>query len=199
MARTFKKLAKEKNFEDFNRFAKEVTMAYATSPITYSQSNVAMDNNLTKKGLRDLMDYAIINNLVSKDTAIQILNKSIQNQQRKANEAGGSSIKHHKELMKKREKFLAYTYSRLEVNDISSDIANNSSETISYFTRKYNIESDRVTKEILERAILENIVSDEIMKKIISRSLKNNSSEYAQKYFNYLQKEREKNKEKNSQ
>lgn len=103
--RTFKQLEKEKTLEELNRFAREVTQQYATSGLKYSQTNAAKDNRLTPKGFRDLMDYAIVTAQVSLRTAILVQNKAIQNQQRKAREAGGSSIEHHKDLIKQREEY----------------------------------------------------------------------------------------------
>ena len=196
--RTFKQLQKEKTFEELNSFAKSVTEAYAKSGMAYSQTNTAKDNNLTKKGLRDVMDYAIVTALVSRETCEQVLQKAISNQRQKAQEAGGTSISHHKELMKKREELLLSAYTRAEVEKIANDIAQNPSYSIHHFTVKSNIESDRLTKSILKRAIVENIVSDEVVEKIIERSLKGTEikrvEHRAKQYFAALKKQREENK-----
>ncbi len=196
--RTFKQLQKEKTFEELNSFAKSVTEAYAKSGMAYSQTNTAKDNNLTKKGLRDVMDYAIVTALVSRETCEQVLQKAISNQRQKAQETGSSSITHHKELIRRREEFLLNAYASTEVEKIAKDIAENSSYSIQYFTVKNNIESERLTKSILKRAIVENIVSDEVMEKIIERSLKgieiNRAKHKAKQYFAALKKQREENK-----
>ncbi len=196
--RTFKQLQNEKTFEELNFFAKAVTEAYATSDMAYSQTNTAKDNHLTKKGLRDLMDYAITMSLVSRETCEQVLQKAIENQRQKAQEAGSTSIRHHKELMKKREELLLCAYTRTEIEKIAKDIAENPSYSIHHFTLKNNIESDRLTKSILKRAIVENIVSDEVMEKIIERSLKGieirRVKHKAKQYFAALKKQREENK-----
>lgn len=201
--RTFKQLQKEKTFEELNSFAKAVTEAYAKSDMAYSQTNTAKDNHLTKKGLRDLMDYAIITDLVSRETCEQVLQKAIENQRQKAQEAGSSSIIHHKELIKRREEFLLSAYAKVEVEKIAKDIAEHSSCSIHYFTEKYNIESDRLTKSILKRAIVENIVSDEVVEKLIERSLKGieirRVRHRTEQYFAALKKQREENKAKGSQ
>ncbi len=194
--RTFKQLQKEKTFDDLNRFAKAVTEAYATSDKEYSQANAAQDNHLTKKGLRDLMDYAIVTALVSREICEQVLEKAISNQRQKIQGAGGTAISHHKDLMRKREDYLLGTYTRTGIARLSKEIADNPSYSIPYFTEKYNIESDRLTKKILERGIVENITSDEEMEKIIERSLKGYKAE---QYFAALKKQREENKAKSSQ
>ncbi len=202
--RTFKQLQKEKmTFEELKSFAKEVTEAYAKSDIAYSQTNTAKDNYLTKKGLRDVMDYAIVTNLVSRETCEQVLQKAISNQRKKTQETGSSSITHHKELIRRREEFLLNAYARAEVQKIAKDIAEHPDYPIHYFTLKNNIESDRLTKGILKRAIVENIVSDEVMEKIIERSLKgieiNRVKHKAKQYFAALKKQREENQTKSPQ
>lgn len=189
--RTFKQLEKQKTFEELNCFAKEVTEKYATSPIEYSQSNAARDNHLTVKGLRDLMDYAIVTAQVSLNTAILVKNKAIQNQQRKAREAGGSSIVHHEDLIRQRENFLMTAFSRTETRKIAEDIACNPSKPLHYFTKKYRLESDRMIKLLLKKSIVEDIVTDEVMELIIKRSY---STEKANQVFQEFRKQREKYK-----
>lgn len=194
MARTFNQLKKEKSLEELNRFAEEVTERYATSKISYSQRKVAQDNNLTPQGLRNLMDYAIKTAKVSLKIAYKVHTKATANQQRKHQEAGKTSKEHHESLMRERAKYIALSYSRFDINKIATDIANHPEESIQDFTKKYNIESDRVTKNILQRAIIEDVIPDGIMEKIIERSLKTNSSKYAELYFEALREEREKRK-----
>lgn len=192
--RTFKQLQKEKNLQELNEFARKVTERYATSEKEYSQKNVAEDNNLTQKGLRELMDYAIITANVTIEVSNKVLEKSIKNQQRKEKEAGGSSISHHKKLMRKRAEFIVYSYLPSEIKKIAADVANNPMYSIQYFKIKYKIESEKVMKLILQRAIAENISSDDEMERIIQRSLKVNATESAKQYFEYLRNERTKNK-----
>ena len=192
--RTFKQLQKEKNLQELNEFARKVTQRYATSEKEYSQKNVAEDNNLTQKGLRELMDYAIITANVTIEVSNKVLEKSIKNQQRKEKEAGGSSISHHKKLMRKRAEFIVYSYLPSEIKKIAADVANNPMYSIQYFKIKYKIESEKVMKLILQRAIAENISSEDEMERIIQRSLKVNATESAKQYFEYLRNERTKNK-----
>lgn len=161
-------------------------------------NNVAKDNDLSQKAVRDLMDYAIKTAQVSLDITTAVLNKLIQNQQRKAYEAGGSSVSHHKNLINDRIKYLLAGYTNAEVNTIATDIANNPCYSISHFTKKYDIETDILTKMILRKAIVENISSDEIMEKLIERSLKGNNTEKIRERFESLRKKRKENKEKNS-
>lgn len=187
--RTFKQLEKEKSLKELNQFAKEVTEMCATEQ-DRSQKNIAKDNHLTPKGIRDLMDYAIVTALVSLETAIQVKEKSVRNQQRKSYDAGESSIRHHNTLMKKREQYLLGRISNAETKKIAEDVAYNSSKSIRYFTIKYQLETDRITKLILKKAIIENIISDEVMELIIKRSLGNNPSEKAEEVFQQFRNQR---------
>lgn len=189
-ARTFKQLQNEKSFKELNRFAKEVTELYAKSDYVYSQKNVARDNNLSVKGLRDLMDYAITTNLVTIEIANKVLEKAIKTQQKKVAEAGGKSYSRHNELMRERNGYIAYSYLKVQIEEIAIDIAENFSQPISYFTKKYEIESDTITKLLLQRAIVENIISDKIVDKLIERTLKNDERESTKTYFDNILKAR---------
>lgn len=195
--RTFKQLEKEKSLRDLNDFAKKVTESYALSIPEYSLKNLAADNNLTLKGARDLMDYAIVTAQVSKEIATKVLEKTIRNQQRKVKNAGGSSIQHHKRLIRLRDKYLADNCARVKIMEVAKEIAT-SNKSISSITRKHNLESEGVTKWLLERAIAENIATDKETEAIIARSLKVNNTESAKMYFQELRKRRKESKKENS-
>lgn len=191
--RTFKKVAKEKTLEELNRFAKEVTELYANSVMEYTKENLASDNNLTVKGAQDLMDYAIVMALVSRETASKVLTKAIGNKRYKNQPKGGAPIMHHRKLIRQREEYLANAFSRADIRKLTEDFARQTSKTIGEFTRKYQIESDSITRLLLQRAIVENIVSDEVMEAVIRRSLKKNETQAAKQYFVNLREERKKN------
>ena len=198
-ARTYTILKKEKTLEELSEFSKQLTERYATSELEYSQEDVARDNNITRGCLRRLMDDAIIEARVSIEIALLVKNKAMKKSEMKVQQAGGRSISHHEDLMKKREAYLLTAFSRVETKKIAEDIANHPSEPISSFTRKYDIETDRLTKLLLKKAIVENIVSDEVMEMIIKRSLGSNPNERAKKTFEKFRIEREEYKKENSQ
>lgn len=104
---------------------------------------------------------------------------------------GGSSIIHHRNLIKKREKYLLSGISKAEINEIAEYFVNNTSKTISQITEKFHLESDHMTRVILKKAIVENIVTDEVMELMIKRSLGNNPSEKAEQVFQMFREERE--------
>ena len=170
-ARTFNQIQNEKSYDELNTLAKKVTELYANSDDLYSQSCLAKDNNLTKKGFRQLMDYAISSAIVSLETANKVYEKSIRNQRRKVADAGANSYSHHKKLIKIRNDIIAYGYLNAQVKEFAISVASDFSKPLSYFSEKYNIESIDVTKILLKRAIEENSVSDEIAEKIIARSI----------------------------
>lgn len=198
-ARTYTILKKEKTLEELSEFSKQVTERYATSELEYSQEDVARDNNITRGCLRRLMDDAIIEARVSIEIALLVKNKAMKKSEMKVQQAGGRSISHHEDLMKKREAHLLTAFSRVEIKKMAEDIANHPSKPINSFTRKYNIETDRLTKLLLKKSIVENIVSDEVMELIIKRSLGSNPNERANKTFEKFRIEREEYKKKNSQ
>lgn len=192
--RTFKKVAKEKTLAELNDFAKEVTELYANSVAEYTMKVLANDNQLTVKAVRDLIDYAIVNAFVSREIASKVLTKAIQNQRSKSQVAGGSSFIHHHKLIRRREEYLANAFSQVEVKKITEEFAKQTEKSVSYFTKKYKIESERITRLLLARAITENLVSDEVMEAVIKRSLRNNDTQLAKQFFENLRKERKKNK-----
>lgn len=194
-SRTYKQVKEEKSSLEFKRFEKEVTERYATSDLECSQADVARDNNITVKCLRQMMDDAIIYAYVSMGIAIKVKDKAIMKSKAKAEQAGGRSISHHESLIRQREEFLLTSITNSEVRGIAEYFANNPSKTISQITKKHNLDSERVTKLILKKSIVENIVSDEIVELIIKRSLGTNPSEKAKQVFGMFCTERNKYKE----
>lgn len=196
--RTFKQLSKEKTYAELMDFSKKITELYANSESMYSQSKIAEENNVTRKCLRDLMDYAIVMSLVSKPICDKVLEKAVCNQRNKIPESGWSSLEHHRELIKRREELLLNSFFEPEIYRIANDIAENFDCSISEFTIKYNIESDSITRKILERAIIENIVSDKVVERLIERSLKDITDmtelSRATAYFDYIVGKRNKKK-----
>lgn len=171
MARNYTDLKQQLNIEDFETLAKKVTKAYGNSKIEYTQSEVAKDFDVTTQAVRKLMDYAIINCIVSKDYSVKVLNKLIENQQRKHQEAGGSSIRHHNELMKKRDDVIANSYDEYYILEIVNYWLYEAIDFTDVIHR-FNIESERILKLLLQRGIVEDIISDNEANEIIQRSLR---------------------------
>lgn len=195
MARGIKKIKKEyegRN-QEFERFAKKVTCNYAESKQEYSQDQIAKDFEITVSCVRKLLDYAITNALVSRDVAVQVMEKSIANQQRKHPEAGGTSLRHHKELMKKRDEYIAKSYKPADIQEIVDDVVYES-RNLDDVVKRFHIESKIILKKLLERAIVENICSDKETDRIIMRSFKVNQTKSAREYFIKIVQERIKNK-----
>ena len=161
MARGLKDLKTEYEGKEleFNCLMKKVTMSYVNSPVEYSQAEVAKDYNITPNAVRKIMDYAIIHCLVSKEEASKVMNKSKENQQRKHAEAGGSSIRHHLELMRKRENFIAKDYEKTAIMEVVNMVVYGADDIYECY-KECNIESPRLFWLIIERAIAENICTD---------------------------------------
>ena len=184
MARGIRELKKEYEGkqEEFNRIAKKVTENYANSFYEYSQEQIAKDFDISTTAVRKLMDYAIEEALVSKNTVIGVARKSIANQQRKHPEAGGTSIRHHKELIKKREKKLVENWPEFVIESIVFEVLHKAQNAESIM-KSYNIESERIYRKLLERAVIENICTDEDVDLFVERSYQKGVTLSKIKYF----------------
>lgn len=198
MARTFTQLQKEKSFEELKEFEINVLERYARSDFAVSQADVARDNNITLSCFKRMKEDAIIHGYISRDLAEAIRNKAVAKCEMRIQQSSGKCILYYKKLIEQREEFLVTAIPKAQIKVIAEDVANNPSNPIKYFKRKYNLESDRMVRLILKIAIVENVVSDETMELIIKRSL--NVCVHARvkykikKVFDEFRKEREKNK-----
>lgn len=198
MARTYTQLQKEKSFEELKEFEIKVLKRYATSDYVVSQADVARDNNITLSCLKRMKEAAIIHAYISRELTEAIRNKAIAKSEMRIQQSAGKCALYYERLIKQREEFLVTAIPKTQIKSIAEDVANNPSNPIKYFKKKYNLESERLVKLILKIAIVENIVSDETMELIIKRSLNcyshNRVKLKAKKVFDEFRKEREKNK-----
>lgn len=198
MARTFTQLQKEKSLEELKDFEIQVLKRYATSDYLVSQRDVARDNNITESCFVRIKEEAIIHGYASRELTEAVRNKAVTKSEMRIQQSGGKCVLYYKRLIKQREEFLVTGISKAQIKVIAEDVANNHSNPIKYFKRKYNLESDRIVRLVLKIAIVENVVSDETMKLIIKRSLDvcvDESVKYKiEKVFDEFRKERESNK-----
>ena len=188
--RTYKELKNDSY--GFVRIAKEVTYRYANTQKENSQSEVAEEFNLSESCVRKLMDYAIINSLVPRITAQKVMNKSIENQQRKHPEAGGTSITHHQNLIREREENIAQKMNKERIKFIvESAVALERNQPYSDLVKVLNLESMKVLQFIFERAIIENIATETETMHLINRSLLKNNSKEIRDYFDELVRKRQ--------
>lgn len=156
--------------DEYNQLAKKATEEYARSDPEYSQEQVSEDVNVTVSCLRELMDYAIIEGLVSRKIAQGVVRKSVYNQQKKHPEAGGTSIRHHQDLIRQREEKRAEKFDSFDIDMIIYDILSDTKD-VDEVIEFYKIESRREYSLIIERAIVENFTSDMETDLLIERSL----------------------------
>lgn len=198
MARTYTQLQKEKSLEELKEFEIKVLERYATSDYVVSQTDVARDNNITRSCFERIKKDAIIYGYISREMAQAIRNKAVTKSEMRIQQSAGKCILYYERLIREREKFLVTAISKVQIKGIAEDVANNPSKPITYFKKKYDLESDHLVRLILKIAIVENIVSDEIMELIIKRSLdyySDNSVKLKfEKVFDEFRKERENNK-----
>lgn len=198
MARTYTQLREEKSFQELKDFEVKVLQRYATTDYIVSQADVARDNNITKSCFKRIKEDAIIHGYISRELVEAIKNKAITKSEMRIQQSAGACVLYYEKLIKQREKFLVTAIPTIQIKGIAEDVANNPSNSIEYFKRKYTLESSRLVKLILKIAIVENIVSDQIMELIIKRSLNSYSDERvkqkAKQVFDKFREEREKNK-----
>ena len=188
--RTYKELKNDSY--GFVRIAKQVTYRYAETQKEYSQAQVAEEFDLSESCVRKLMDYAIVNSLVPRITAQKVMNKSIENQQRKHPEAGGTSITHHQKLILERDENIAQKMNKERIKFIvESAVALDRNQPYSDLVKALNLESMKVLQFIFERAIVENIATETETMHLINRSLLKNNSKELQNYFNELVRKRQ--------
>lgn len=166
--RTFKQLEKKENGKELEWLSQKVTRTYVGTNLT--QAEVARKNQITTKCCRQLMDYAIIHGYVTRLEAINVKDKAIENSNRKGKEEGSKSLLHHESLIRQREEYLVSMFTEGYVKRIVQDIANNPHKPICDFTGTYLLESNRMTKLLIERAIVEVIVDDKTVELLEERN-----------------------------
>ena len=188
--RTYTTIKSEYSNEGYLNFAKKVTMAYAQSEDTCTQSQVAEDNDLTVGCLRRLMDDAITEVKVSRVIAERIMEKSIGNQQKKHSEAGRTSINHHKELMTKRNENIAKKLEVEEVDQVVKDAIALGNQFEEVMTKYKKLETLRVLYLVFERAVASIIASDDETEKLLALIVRKYPGEQGRNFCNRLRKER---------
>lgn len=185
----------EGNVNAFDSIAKKATEEYANSLPEYSQEQVAADFDITTSCLRNLMDYAIIESIVTREIADGVLRKSVLNQQKKHPEAGGTSIKHHRDLIKQREDKKAGELDIFTIDMAVSEYLYGTGD-INVVINTYKLESKKIFNLVLKRAIAENVCSDEDVDKLIEKSLSKSITLDKIKLFRELIEKREEFKSK---
>lgn len=188
-ARNYTEVKKEYG-DDLGDFAKKITEIYVRSALEYSQSQLAKDNDITLSCVRRLMDYAISEGKVSREYAEKVMQKSIANQQRKHAEAGGSSIRHHNELMEQRNESIAKKLDIFEVEDIIKSAIALEDDFELVLDSYQKLECKRALYKVFERAITSLIASDEEADKLMELIRRKYPGQKAIIFCNRLMKER---------
>ena len=181
--KSYAKLKKELSKEAFERTAKKITEKYASTEVEYSQTEVAKDFNVTVDCVRKMMDYAIVWGLVSRKVAIRVNEKAISNQQRKCSEAGGSSTRHHNQLIEQREDNLASLISESKVFQIAKHAIQNPENDFEKTKKQFDLESKRHMYKIFKRSIEESVLNKDDALKLIDLILKKYPTQFARDYW----------------
>ena len=188
-ARSYTDIKKEYG-NDLGSFAKKITEVYVRSMLEYSQAQLAKDNNITLGCVRKLMDYAISEVYVSRDIAERVMQKSIANQQRKHAEAGGSSVRHHNELMKERNENIAKKMDVSEIEKIVKSAIALEDDFEMVLDSYQKLECKKALYKVFERAITSLIATDEETEKLIELIRRKYPGQKAVVFCERLMKER---------
>lgn len=192
-ARSFTKLKKLMSLSEFESFCRRIAVQYANSYEQYSCSYFMKAENISRDCFYKILDEAVIRNLVTDEIVNKMEMKAILNQKRHATNAGKTSQQHYAQLRKKRNEYIIFLYSDIEIKILAEDFAKSTEETKADFANRYEI-SIPILDTLLKKAFTENIINDETCKMIEKRSKEKDSSKRAEMFFTQLW-ERRKNKE----
>lgn len=190
--RSFSVLKKSMTTTAFDYFCQKIAEEYANSDGEFARSYFSNKYDISNACFYKVLEYAIINNLVSDEIVDLMQSKAIQNQKPHANEAGIKSILHYQNMRKKRYEKIVSNLSEKEIKTIAKEFANNFDISKEELAEKHSM-SIKVIDLILLKAILELIVDDETFALIRERSLSNNNNKKAEDFFNELAKKRNSN------
>lgn len=192
-ARSFTKLKNSVSLLEFESFCRRIAIQYAKSDGQYSSSYFMKAENISRDCFYKILDEAVIRNLVTDEIVDKMEAKAILNQKRHAINAGETSKQHYAQLRKKRNEYIIFLYSDIEIKILAEDFAKSTNETKADFAKRNGV-SISVLDTLLKKAFTENIIDDEICKMIEMRSKEKDSSKSAEMFFAQLW-ERRKNKE----
>lgn len=193
--KAFTTLKKQLCAAEFDEFARKIACEYANSEQHFSRSYFVEHYNISEDCFYKLRDYAVVMGLVSEADIEKMIQKSVKNQQNNCKTAGGTTIVHFRELIKKRNEHVLLFFTNEQIKEIAIVFAEYSEVSRLGIAKKNGI-NVMVVDLILKKAIIENLVSDEVFYKIKNRILENASKdrlEEVKKTFDTLWKMRKAN------
>lgn len=188
--RSFKVLANSMTTVELDKFCKRIAESYANSEARFARSYYTEHENISESCFYEILERAVVLNLVSEKTVDRMEKKAEVNQAAHAKGAGITSKEKYKELRKKRNEYIIFLYSEEAIAEVATDFANHPEISKAEFAEKYDV-SIKVIDILLKKAITENIVSDEIFEKIEKRSLAKDSGLKAKEFFRLLHERRD--------
>lgn len=168
----------------------EIATEYANTNCAYSRDYFSREYDISYNTFYKLLERAVIESIVDEATILRMADKSAHNSDDKAGEgARKRSQKHYKYLMLKRN---VYILPKKEAIVLTTNYAN-SVLAKSAFLRN-NFMDRKIFDRTVYKAVLENWVSDEVVEMLKSKSLRYDSSEKVQKFWDQLLKYRNENK-----
>lgn len=190
--RSFEYLKNSMTQEEFIKFCTKVATQYATSESNFARTYFTENFNITQSCYHKILDYSVINNLVSDKLVNSMEKKAIANQNLHAHGAGITSVNHYKELRVQRREKILKKFNDKDIIEITTLYAleEMSKDDLAIL---YNV-STRIIDLIIKKGIVENKISDELFYRIEQRVLLKDNSYSTKKFFEDLHKERNSNK-----
>lgn len=191
--RSFKVLKESMTSMEFNYFCQDIAEKYANSDGQCAKSYFSDKYDLSHSCFYKILEYAIVENLVSDEVVNLMQVKAIKNQKVHAENAGSRSILHYQDMRRKRYEKIVSNLSEKEIEEIAKEFAINFQISKKELAEKHGM-TIRVIDMILVRAILELIVDDKTFALIRERSLINgNNIKKTEAFFNELTRIRNRN------
>lgn len=190
--RSFRALSNNMTAAELDKFCRRIAESYANSEARFARSYYTEHERISESCFYEVLERAVVLNLVSEKTVDKMERKAELNQSIHARGAGITSKEKYNELRKKRNEFIIFLYSDKEIAKLATDFANHPEISKAEFAEKYDV-SIKVIDTLLKKSITENIINDEIFAKIEERSLAKDSSLRAKEFFRLLRERRNAN------
>lgn len=196
MWKYFKDLQRTLSTRELSDLAYGIATDYANPENGHlSKKTLAEDNEMTEKLLGEVLDYAVIESIVSEAVVDQMEKRAKFNQKRHSPDGKTATVeKHYAELRKKRVERQVFGFSDDKIRRLAERFANEPGKSKEEFAIMYGI-SKKTIDILLKKAITESICDDETFLKIEERSIKKNKSPEVLLFFEQLRQRREAKKE----
>lgn len=141
--KTFTQLKKSMTLRDFNKYCWTIAADYGRTEYDIARTYFTETYNIGEKCFRKILDYAVINYLVTDLVVDKMERKATENQRRRSRSSGTSSYFHYLRLRDARRQF---------IHDLAEEYVERTDVELDYFLDKYG-RGEEGFRYILERAL----------------------------------------------